>query len=205
MIRSLIRFLVGAFILVTASPVCAQKATISEQYIDFKTYMFSDPDPVPTPGRIYPYFYFNGYTNSPVLKKWKMVVLENDFIKVFVCPDIGGKVWGAIEKSTGKEFLYFNNVVKFRDVAMRGAWTSGGLEYNFGDIGHIPTCATPVDYINKEYPDGSVRAGSEAFFYCCDIEVGNWFFEGSYLIDNVNCEQVGSEIQSWGSLKVLFR
>ncbi len=156
MIRSLIRFLVGAFILVTASPVCAQKATISEQYIDFKTYMFSDPDPVPTPGRIYPYFYFNGYTNSPVLKKWKMVVLENDFIKVFVCPDIGGKVWGAIEKSTGKEFLYFNNVVKFRDVAMRGAWTSGGLEYNFGDIGHIPTCATPVDYINTEYPDGSV-------------------------------------------------
>jgi tetratricopeptide (TPR) repeat protein len=54
------------------------------------------------------------------------------------------------------EFLYFNNVVKFRDVAMRGPWTSGGLEYNFGDIGHIPTCATPVDYTTKENPDGSV-------------------------------------------------
>ena len=121
-----------------------------------KTYMFSDPNPVPEPGRIYPYFRFDGYTSKSIQKEWKMVILENDYIKVYVCPDIGGKVWGAIEKSTGKEFLYYNNVVKFRDVAMRGPWTSGGLEYNFGDIGHIPTCATPVDYNIRENTDGSV-------------------------------------------------
>lgn len=121
-----------------------------------KTYQFSDPDPVPEIGRIYPYFRFDGYTNSSIQKKWKMVILENEYIKVFVCPDIGGKVWGAIEKSTGKEFIYYNHVVKFRDVAMRGPWTSGGLEYNFGDIGHIPTCSTPVDYTIKENADGSV-------------------------------------------------
>lgn len=134
----------------------AQTAKISEEQIEFKTYPFSDPNPVPEITRMYPYFYFHGYTNNAVQQKWKMVVLENEYVKVFVCPDIGGKIWGAIEKSTGKEFLYFNHVVKFRDVAMRGAWTSGGLEYNFGDIGHIPTCATPVDYITKENADGSV-------------------------------------------------
>ncbi len=134
----------------------AQKATIRVENMTMKTYMFSEPDPVPNPGRIYPYFRFDGYTDKASPKEWKMVILENDYIKVFVCPDIGGKVWGAIEKSTGKEFLYYNHVVKFRDVAMRGAWTSGGLEYNFGDIGHIPTCATPVDYSIKENSDGSV-------------------------------------------------
>ncbi len=134
----------------------AQKATIREEMLEMKTYPFSEPNPVPEIGRIYPYYSFDGYTSKPVDQKWKMVVLENDYIKVYVCPDIGGKVWGAIEKSTGKEFLYFNHVVKFRDVAMRGPWTSGGLEYNFGDIGHIPTCATPVDYLMKENPDGSV-------------------------------------------------
>jgi hypothetical protein len=105
---------------------------------------------------LYPYSRFDGYTDKGEDKLWKMVVLENEYIKVYVCPDIGGKVYGAIEKSTGKEFLYFNHTVKFRDVAMRGAWTSGGLEYNFGDIGHIPTCATPVDYRMKENEDGSV-------------------------------------------------
>lgn len=134
----------------------AQKASIRVENMRMKTYMFSDPDPVANPGRIYPYFRFDGYTAKGIQKEWKMVILENDYIKVFVCPDIGGKVWGAIEKSTGKEFLYYNHVVKFRDVAMRGPWTSGGLEYNFGDIGHIPTCATPVDYSIKENDDGSV-------------------------------------------------
>ena len=133
-----------------------QTTKIYEELIEFKTYPFSDPNPVPEINRMYPYFYFHGYTNNAVQQKWKMVVLENEYIKVFVCPDIGGKIWGAIEKSTGKEFLYYNHVVKFRDVAMRGAWTSGGLEYNFGDIGHIPTCATPVDYSVNENQDGSV-------------------------------------------------
>jgi hypothetical protein len=28
--------------------------------------------------------------------------------------------------------VLYNNVVKFRDIAMRGPWTSGGIEFNFG-------------------------------------------------------------------------
>ena len=155
-ISSLVISILSISVLFVSLQLNAQTAKISEEQIEFKTYPFSDPNPVPEINRIYPYFYFHGYTNQAIQQKWKMVVLENEFIKVYVCPDIGGKIWGAIEKSTGKEFLYFNHVVKFRDVAMRGAWTSGGLEYNFGDIGHIPTCATPVDYTTKENADGSV-------------------------------------------------
>jgi predicted Zn-dependent protease len=120
-----------------------------------KSYLFGDPNPVPSMTSIYPYFRFDGFTNIPREKDWNMVILENDFIKVFICPDIGGKVWGALEKSTGREFMYFNHVVKFRDVALRGPWTSGGMEYNFGDLGHIPSGATPVDYTIKRNPDGS--------------------------------------------------
>jgi len=134
----------------------SQKTSIYEEMRTMKTYDFSQPDPVPNIGRIYPYFRFDGYSSKGVDKEWKMVVLENDYIKAYITPEIGGKIWGAIEKSTGNEFLYFNKVVKFRDIAMRGPWTSGGLEYNFGDIGHIPTASTPVDYIIKEYEDGSV-------------------------------------------------
>lgn len=131
-------------------------ARIYEENRAMQTYPFSQPDPVAKMGNIYPYFRFDGYTNQGVMQNWKMVVLENDYIKVYVTPEIGGKIWGAIEKSTGQEFLYFNEVVKFRDIAMRGPWTSGGLEYNFGDIGHIPTASTPVDYVLKENTDGSV-------------------------------------------------
>jgi len=137
-------------------PVLAQTAQIAEKQIPLVTYSFSDPDPVPEMGKIYPYARFEGYSDQGVMHNWKMVEMENDFIKLSVAPGIGGKIWGAIEKSTGKAFIYYNHAVKFRDVAMRGPWTSGGLELNFGVIGHAPTCSSPVDYVVRKNDDGSV-------------------------------------------------
>ena len=134
----------------------AQTAKITETQVPLLTYAFSDPDPVPTPGKFYPYFRFEGYSDKGVMHNWNMVVMENDYIKLWVAPEIGGKIWGAIEKATGKEFIYFNHVVKFRDVAMRGPWTSGGIELNFGVIGHAPTTSSPVDYMIRKNDDGSV-------------------------------------------------
>jgi tetratricopeptide (TPR) repeat protein len=131
------------------------QATVREYRTAFRTYPFSDPDPIPRAGRIYPYFRFDGFTDQPVEKEWTVVELENPWIRVTVLPEIGGKIWSAVEKSTGKGFLYGNHVVKFRDVAMRGPWTSGGIEANYGIIGHTPNCATPVDYVTRQNPDGS--------------------------------------------------
>jgi len=134
----------------------AQTAQISEKQIPLITYPFSDPDPIPSPEKIYPYFRFQGYSDKGVTRNWKMVELENDYIKLWVTPEIGGKIWGAVEKSTGKEFIYYNHVVKFRDVAMRGPWTSGGIEMNFGVIGHAPTSSSPIDYFVRKNDNGSV-------------------------------------------------
>ena len=134
-------------------------ATIKEEIMSLDTYDFSKPNPVPIltdNAKIFPYFKYEGYENIAKKKNWKVVTLENDFIKVFVLPEIGGKVWGAIEKSTGEEFLYKNEVIKFRNISMRGPWTSGGIEFNFGIIGHHPSTATPVDYVVKTNDDGSV-------------------------------------------------
>jgi predicted Zn-dependent protease len=133
-----------------------QEATVREEKVTFKTYPFSDPDPAPLIGPIYPYYRFHGYSLKGRPQGWNMVRLENPYIKVLVAPEIGGKVWGAVEKSTGREFIYWNPVVKFREIAMRGPWTSGGIEFNFGVIGHAPTTATPVDYLIRENSDGSV-------------------------------------------------
>lgn len=131
-------------------------STIKEYKKVFTTYPFSDPSPIPSFTKIYPYYRYDGFTNKPVQKEWKVVELENDFIKIMILPEVGGKIWTAIEKSTGQPFIYYNHVVKFRDVAMRGPWTSGGLEANYGIIGHTPNCATPVDYTTKKNADGSV-------------------------------------------------
>ncbi len=151
-----------SFLLLTilfASATQAQSVTIKEEIQSLDTYGFSKPNPVPILAenpKIYPYFKFEEYEHTSEKKDWKVVTLENTYIKVMILPEIGGKVWGAIEKSTGEEFLYKNEVVKFRNIAMRGPWTSGGIEFNFGIIGHHPSTATPVDYITRTNADGSV-------------------------------------------------
>ncbi|MCY4647071.1 MAG: DUF5107 domain-containing protein [Gammaproteobacteria bacterium] len=146
-------------ILIAASCAPGPRARISEEERVLDTYPFSDPNPVPvlaTDRRLYPYHSFEGYAATPEPREWKVVRMENDLIEVFVLPEVGGKVWGAVVKATGHEFIYRNEVMKFRDIALRGPWTSGGIEFNFGVIGHTPATATPVDYVVRENPDGSV-------------------------------------------------
>jgi hypothetical protein len=154
--KKLFLWLITAVCALNSNYLFAQPAQITEKQIPLITYPFSDPDPVATPGKIYPYARFEGYSAKGTMQEWKMVELENDYIKLWITPEIGGKIWGAVEKATGKEFIYYNHAVKFRDVAMRGPWTSGGVEFNFGVIGHAPTTSSPIDYLIRKNDDGSV-------------------------------------------------
>ncbi|MCK4647283.1 MAG: DUF5107 domain-containing protein, partial [Candidatus Aminicenantes bacterium] len=164
-------FIVAVFIILVALVLLwmnvfqSKKATINEVTEVIKTYPFSDPDPVPIltrssmwgrGARIYPYFFFDRFSKISVDKEWKVVRMENPYIEVSILPQVGGKIWGASEKSTGNEFIYTNHVLKFREIALRGPWISGGIEFNFGIVGHSPSCATPVDYLMRENKDGSV-------------------------------------------------
>jgi tetratricopeptide (TPR) repeat protein len=128
---------------------CNKQSYVEEYTETLITYPFSDTNPLPiiqTKNDIYPYSRIDGFSHKGTQQEWKVVKLENEYVEVYILPEIGGKVWGAIDKSTGKEFIYMNDVVKFRDVAMRGPWTSGGIEWNSGVIGHHPGGAAPVNY-----------------------------------------------------------
>ena len=134
-------------------------ATISIENRIIPTYPFSDPNPIPILSkdkRLYPYHAFKGYSAKSTEKTWQVIRMENEFIEVFMLPEVGGKVWGAIDKSNGEEFIYRNESMKFRNIALRGPWTSGGIEFNFGIIGHTPATATKVDYLVRKNNDGSV-------------------------------------------------
>ena len=137
----------------------AQEQKITEESVNYPTYFFGDPNPLPSfvfNPKIYPYHKFQGYEFQKSDKIFKKITLENKWIEVEVFPEIGGKVWGAIDKSNGNEFIYKNEVAKFRNIAMRGPWTSGGIEFNFGVIGHHPGTGTPADYSITERADGSL-------------------------------------------------
>jgi len=160
-------FVLGLSLVLLAAAACRPSpsgATVAESKETVRTYPFSDPDPVPilarssmwgAGARLYPYFMFDRFRAEPVDRPWTVVRLSNPHIEVAVLPEVGGKVWGAVEKATGREFLYWNHVLKFRQIALRGPWTSGGIEWNFGVVGHAPSTATPVDYLVRENRDGS--------------------------------------------------
>ena len=138
------------------SALKAQSASqVGETAEEYVTYPYSDPNPIPVFGKAYPYFRYDGYTTQPVKQKHKVVILENDYLRIKVFPEIGGKIWSVVDKTCGKEMFYDNKVVKFRDISLRGAWTSGGIEFNYGVIGHAPSCAFPVNYRIAKHPDGS--------------------------------------------------
>lgn len=146
---------IGIAILFAEHGLAQQPTKVEEGLVKMTTYPFSDPDPVASNQKLYPYFRFDGFSNSPIQKSWQVVNLENDYIKVQIMPEIGGKIWTAYDKVNKRDYLYNNGVVKFRDIAMRGPWTSGGIEANYGVIGHTPNTSTPVDYLIRKNADGS--------------------------------------------------
>ncbi len=62
------------------------------------------------------------------LKSWQAVWLENDYIKVMILPELGGRVHRAWDKVKQRDFVYHNEVIKPALVGLLGPWISGGIE-----------------------------------------------------------------------------
>lgn len=162
--KGLVLALVLCF-LAAAVPPATPQAVVREEKQVIKTYPFSGGDPTPIMTRssmwgrgqkLYPYYFIDEMSVDGRDQSWNVVRMENPYIQVFVLPAEGGKLIGAVEKSTNHDFIYHNHVRKYRQIALRGPWTSGGIEFNFGIRGHQATTATPVDYLTRANPDGSV-------------------------------------------------
>ena len=88
-----------------------------------------------------PYLMQDRYTRERKLLRLKSFVLENEYLKVTVLPEYGGRIHAINDKIAGKELLFTNPVIQPGNLAIRNAWLSGGIEWNFGLIGHSPiTC-----------------------------------------------------------------
>ncbi len=103
---------------------------------------------------IYPYALNDTYIHERVEKAYKALILENEYIKLCVTPEIGGKLYYATDKTNGYDFIYKNDVVKPSNIGMTGAWVSGGIEWCVLHH-HRASTFLPMDYELVENEDGS--------------------------------------------------
>lgn len=106
-------------------------------------------------GKVYPYAIIETISNEKIDKTYEVVFLENEYLKVMVMPELGGRIHRATDKTNQYDFLYYNQVIKPALVGLLGPWISGGIEFNWPQH-HRPTTFMPVDYTTKTYEDGSV-------------------------------------------------
>lgn len=105
-------------------------------------------------GRLYPLPYSDGITDEKTDKSYDVYTLENDYLKVDLLPEIGGKLLRGFDKVGNYDFIYHNEVVKPALVGLAGAWISGGIEFNWPQH-HRPTTFMPLEAAVEEYADGS--------------------------------------------------
>lgn len=119
------------------------------------THILVPVGPMPTvldPNGVYPYQSFCETSARPVLKQYGFVVLENDFLRVLICPDLGGKVYSIHYKSSGKEALYVPEVIRQSRILPRFSFVAGGIEVSF-PISHTPSQNEKVCHETVEEKD----------------------------------------------------
>lgn len=155
--RNIITFL--TLLLTVVAPAARAQVRAWEGQIEIPTYPLGTEDPNPAfplinRHRIYPYTMLDEVTDRRETKTYKALYLENEFLKAIVLPEMDGRLYSLYDKVNKREVFYRNNVVKYGLVALRGAWISGGVEWNFPD-GHTVTTVSPVASAIRKNADGS--------------------------------------------------
>ena len=106
-------------------------------------------------GVVYPYPVIEHISDQKTNRDYQAIWLENEYIKVMILPELGGRVQMAFDKLKKRHFVYYNHVVKPALVGLAGPWISGGIEFNWPQH-HRPSTFQPVDTAIEENADGSV-------------------------------------------------
>ena len=128
------------------------------------TYLAGAPEPNPmfffgrgsqgAQGPVYPYPMYDTLTGKKVDKPYTMVYLENEYIRIGILPELGGRIFEGVDKTNGYNFIYRQHVIKPALIGLIGAWISGGVEWNIPHH-HRASTFIPVQYKVEENADGS--------------------------------------------------
>jgi tetratricopeptide (TPR) repeat protein len=140
------------------------RAKAWQETVTFPTYGVGAPDRNPmflekrvyqgSSGAVYPFPVIDKIENQKHDQAWDTVFLENDYLKVMILPQLGGRVQMLLDKTNNYHCVYYQHVIKPALVGLVGPWISGGIEFNWPQH-HRPTTYMPVDFRISENADGS--------------------------------------------------
>lgn len=141
-----------------------QVVRVWEEDKEIPTYGTGEPDRNPmflekrvyqgSSGRVYPHPVIDKIEDEKKPKAYRLVILENEYVRIEIMPEIGGRIYRALDKTNDYDFVYYNRVIKPALVGLAGPWISGGIEFNWPQH-HRPNTYGPVEYRLAENEDGS--------------------------------------------------
>ena len=130
-----------------------------EEVVEIPTYGVGEPEQNPlflekrvyqgSSGKVYPYPVIETILDECKPQPYRLIVLENDFLRIEILPELGGRVYRALDKTNNYDFVYYNRVIKPALVGLAGPWISGGIEFNWPQH-HRPNTFGPVEYTLEE-------------------------------------------------------
>jgi len=145
-------------------PAAERAARASEEKLVIPTYAVGPAEPNPiffngrayqgAKGPVYPYALLDRLSDRKEDRAYRALVLENPYIRIVVLPEIGGRIFEAVDKTNGYDFVYRQHVIKPALIGMLGGWISGGVEWNVPHH-HRATTFMTVDSSIENRADGS--------------------------------------------------
>ena len=133
----------------------------------------------------YPYTLRDALTDRRQDVVWRSLHLENEYLRLTVLPDLGGRIYSCLDKRTSREMFYANPSIKKALIGYRGAWAAFGVEFNF-PVSHNWVSMSPVDFATQAHPDGS---GSIWIGNTDQVYGGTWRVELRLAPDTTVLEQ----------------
>ena len=123
--------------------------------------------------RVLPYRMQDQYAPVTETQTIPVIILENERFGATFLPGYGGRLYSLWDRQKGRECLYRNSEIVIRNLALRNAWFSGGIEWNFGHFGHT--------YLTCQ----------DIFFAACTDEGGEPFLR---MYEFERCKQVTFQV-----------
>jgi tetratricopeptide (TPR) repeat protein len=148
----------------TTNDMALQEVRVWEEEVVIPTYGIGMPEKNPmflekrvyqgSSGVVYPNAVIETISDHKEDQTYQAIFLENQYLKIMVLPQLGGRIQMAFDKIKNRHFIYYNQVIKPALVGLTGPWISGGIEFNWPQH-HRPSTFEPIDFTTESHADGS--------------------------------------------------